>query len=175
MLITYVPFQSYKRVWKVSPQESPASTTFVMHSSLVFNISFLLLETVLAGSIPLTDFDASCANLAKNLSISNYPGIKVNFAKSVAGGTALDLEADGVDPSCWQFPRGPIPVDLCRISLEVPTSGEGSRIFMEAWLPKDWNGRFLAVGNGGLNGCKGTYFLFCLTHQRMQISPSILE
>lgn len=30
-----------------------------------------------------------------------------------------------------------------------------SGITMEAWLPEDWNGRFLSTGNGGLNGCIG--------------------
>lgn len=24
---------------------------------------------------------------------------------------------------------------------------------MEAWLPSNWTGRFIAHGNGGLNGC----------------------
>ena len=26
---------------------------------------------------------------------------------------------------------------------------------MEVWLPKDWSGRFLSTGNGGINGCVG--------------------
>jgi hypothetical protein len=25
---------------------------------------------------------------------------------------------------------------------------------MEAWLPRNWTGRFLSVGNGGLGGCQ---------------------
>ncbi|KAL0564686.1 hypothetical protein V5O48_017353 [Marasmius crinis-equi] len=36
--------------------------------------------------------------------------------------------------------------------MEVETSPT-SKIYMEAWLPKSWTGRFLSTGNGGLGGC----------------------
>ncbi|KAF2732203.1 tannase and feruloyl esterase [Polyplosphaeria fusca] len=124
-----------------------------MHQSLVFSLlPFVLSGAAFAAPSP-TSFDTECAKLANSLALPDYPGFKVNFAKFVSGGTELNLTADGVDASCLQYPRGPIPVDLCRVSLMVPTSSKGSRIFMEAWLPKDWNGRFLAVGNGNTNGC----------------------
>jgi feruloyl esterase len=42
--------------------------------------------------------------------------------------------------------------DLCRITLSVRTSCISS-IFLEAWLPSNWNGRFLASGTGGIGGC----------------------
>lgn len=42
--------------------------------------------------------------------------------------------------------------DLCRITLSVQTSCMSS-IFLEAWLPTNWNGRFLASGTGGIGGC----------------------
>ncbi|KUJ13898.1 tannase and feruloyl esterase [Mollisia scopiformis] len=42
--------------------------------------------------------------------------------------------------------------DLCRITLNVQTSCMSS-IFLEAWLPTNWNGRFLASGTGGIGGC----------------------
>ncbi|KAJ4220548.1 tannase [Fusarium solani] len=41
---------------------------------------------------------------------------------------------------------------MCRIALTVKTS-PSSEISMEAWLPRNWTGRFLSVGNGGLGGC----------------------
>jgi feruloyl esterase len=46
----------------------------------------------------------------------------------------------------------PVGQDLCRISLNVRTSNRSS-IEMEAWLPRNWNGRFVATGNGGIGGC----------------------
>lgn len=41
---------------------------------------------------------------------------------------------------------------ICRIGMNVTTSN-ASNIFLEAWLPIEWNGRFLSTGNGGLAGC----------------------
>ncbi|KAF1961257.1 tannase and feruloyl esterase [Byssothecium circinans] len=42
--------------------------------------------------------------------------------------------------------------DLCRVVVNVTTSASSvNRI--EAWLPDNWNGRFLATGNGGIGGC----------------------
>ena len=43
--------------------------------------------------------------------------------------------------------------DVCRVALYISTS-ERSGIHFEAWLPSEWEGRFLATGNGGINGCK---------------------
>lgn len=36
--------------------------------------------------------------------------------------------------------------------MYVPTSNS-SGIHLEAWLPSEWESRFLSTGNGGLNGC----------------------
>lgn len=44
------------------------------------------------------------------------------------------------------------PVEFCRVSLNVTTSSK-SQIYMEAWLPGNYTGRFLSTGNGGLGGC----------------------
>ncbi|KAH8901033.1 tannase and feruloyl esterase [Thozetella sp. PMI_491] len=42
--------------------------------------------------------------------------------------------------------------DLCRIVVNVSTSATSS-VRLDAWLPRDWNGRFLATGTGGEGGC----------------------
>ncbi|CAK5272441.1 unnamed protein product [Mycena citricolor] len=44
------------------------------------------------------------------------------------------------------------PTSLCRVQFVTQTS-ESSGIRAEAWLPEEWYGRFLGVGNGGLGGC----------------------
>lgn len=46
-----------------------------------------------------------------------------------------------------------VSVDICRIALTIPTSNRSS-ITYEQWLPRNWTGRFLATGNGGIDGCK---------------------
>jgi feruloyl esterase len=60
---------------------------------------------------------------------------------------------DGMDPSCSRFNQT-IPVDACRVALTVPTSNRSSFI-LELFLPDSdlWNGRYLATGNGGIDGC----------------------
>lgn len=45
-----------------------------------------------------------------------------------------------------------VSADICRIALSIPTSDKSS-ITYEMWLPREWSGRFLATGNGGIDGC----------------------
>ncbi|VUC25210.1 unnamed protein product [Clonostachys rosea] len=45
-----------------------------------------------------------------------------------------------------------ITANLCRVVFDTASSSSSS-IRMEAWLPDEWNGRFLATGGGGLGGC----------------------
>lgn len=42
---------------------------------------------------------------------------------------------------------------LCRVQAIVATTSTSS-VHFEAWLPDEYFGRFLGLGNGGLNGCK---------------------
>ncbi|KAJ7637233.1 tannase and feruloyl esterase [Mycena polygramma] len=42
-------------------------------------------------------------------------------------------------------------VSLCRVQFSTRTS-DTSSVDAEAWLPDEWHGRFLGVGNGGLGG-----------------------
>ncbi|KAI0775268.1 feruloyl esterase-like protein [Trametes elegans] len=42
---------------------------------------------------------------------------------------------------------------FCRVELAITTNATaGSKALTEVWLPDDWNGRVLTVGNGGLAG-----------------------
>ncbi|KAF5001238.1 hypothetical protein FGRMN_1181 [Fusarium graminum] len=55
-------------------------------------------------------------------------------------------------PTCNR-PSQAVTVDLCRIALQIPTSKRSS-ISFELWLPSEWNkSRYLATGNGGIDGC----------------------
>ncbi|KAJ7624950.1 tannase and feruloyl esterase [Roridomyces roridus] len=56
----------------------------------------------------------------------------------------------------WHAPCGAksqrTTASFCRVQFSTETSST-SAIRAEAWLPDEWYGRFLAVGNGGLGGC----------------------
>ena len=56
-----------------------------------------------------------------------------------------------------------VDINLCRIGLSVPTSNRSSTSF-ELWLPEKWSGRFLATGNGGVDGCKSP----CSLHDKVK-------
>ncbi|KAF8518083.1 tannase and feruloyl esterase-domain-containing protein [Gautieria morchelliformis] len=43
-------------------------------------------------------------------------------------------------------------VAVCRVQAVVNTTAT-SAVHFEAWLPDEWFGRFLGLGNGGLDGC----------------------
>ncbi|KIJ49214.1 hypothetical protein M422DRAFT_28181 [Sphaerobolus stellatus SS14] len=45
-----------------------------------------------------------------------------------------------------------VSADVCRIYAVTNTTSQ-SAVHFEMWLPDQWYGRFLAVGNGGLAGC----------------------
>lgn len=87
-----------------------------------------------------------CSKLAGNLAIENAT---VHFTEYVAAGTNLTFP--DTDASCNQAALV-VDVDICRVALDVATTSE-SGIIMEAWLPRNWSGRFLTTGNGGLSGC----------------------
>jgi feruloyl esterase len=93
-----------------------------------------------------SNLTSTCAALAASLNIENAT---VQLSEFVAAGTNLTLPT--YDQTCAQEPLA-ITTGFCRVALSVSTSSR-SGFRMEAWLPSNWTGRFLSVGNGGLNGC----------------------
>lgn len=81
----------------------------------------------------------------------NIPNVIIDHVEHLQNGHNIPLP--NTVPSCG----GPsysanTTSDLCRVVMTVPTSNSSS-IRVEAWLPDDWNSRFLATGNGGIGGC----------------------
>jgi len=91
-------------------------------------------------------FQTKCIHFADKIDI---PDVKVNFAEYVQGGTNLSLPDNA--PSCGAASQS-VTVDLCRVAMAVKTSNS-SEITLEAWFPREYKGRFLSTGNGGLSGC----------------------
>ena len=77
-------------------------------------------------------------------------GATRNVLEFVNAGTTVKFPDN--DATCNRASQA-VSTDLCRIGLSIKTSGT-SNVTFEAWLPEDWSGRFLATGNGGIDGCK---------------------
>ncbi|THU76926.1 hypothetical protein K435DRAFT_786972, partial [Dendrothele bispora CBS 962.96] len=95
------------------------------------------------------DFNSTCSSIASQIAI---PNATVSLADFVPAGTNLTFPDN--DPSCAR-PFQIVLVDMCRIAMTVATSNRSGFDF-EAWLPRNWTGRFLSTGNGGLSGCEST-------------------
>jgi feruloyl esterase len=80
------------------------------------------------------------------------PNVRLEFSEALSAGSGAKLPYR--DRSCGGPGLSPlVSQDVCRVAAFIRTS-ERSGVHFEAWLPQDWNGRFLATGNGGIGGCK---------------------
>ena len=107
-------------------------------------LSFLALGSAAVASQDA--FQSRCASFADEIDI---PDVTVSFVDYVPGGTNLSLPDN--PPSCRTTSQT-VATDMCRIAMAVATS-EKSQITLEAWFPREYKGRFLSTGNGGLAGC----------------------
>ncbi|KAF3481130.1 ferulic acid esterase [Arthroderma uncinatum] len=104
-------------------------------------VLLLLLSTsLLAASLPVEE---RC-----NAEILKLPGARA--IEFIPAGTNLTFPSN--DPSCNR-PSQVVAVDICRVALHASTSSR-SGVHFEVWLPMNWQRqRFLATGNGGIDGC----------------------
>ena len=77
------------------------------------------------------------------------PGATRSVLEYVAANTKLTFP-DNV-ATCNRGSQA-VTANICRVALSIKTS-KRSNITFEAWLPENWSGRFLATGNGGIDGC----------------------
>jgi feruloyl esterase len=103
--------------------------------------SWLVIFVVLL--LPSMASAQSCENLAS----FSLPNVSVDAVELVAAGSFVPPDGNGRNAQMYQA----LP-EFCRVSLSLtPTSD--SDIKMELWLPSDnWNGKYLAVGNGAFTG-----------------------
>jgi hypothetical protein len=109
-------------------------------------ISLFALLSIISGASLSPAFIKKCESLAER---ANLPNATIHAAGPVEAGTNLTFPS--YDSTC-SLTSQVVNSDICRLSFEVATSLNSS-IRFEAWLPADWSGRFLGVGNGGLGGC----------------------
>ena len=110
----------------------------------VAGFAFLLLGAGALGQVSLTP--ESCARLGELA----LPGAKITAAGMVKAGAfeppSLQPQQDAAAPIYKALPS------FCQVQAEATPSGD-SDIKIEVWMPlAGWNGRFLAVGNGGFAG-----------------------
>ncbi|KAL5339522.1 putative feruloyl esterase B-1 [Aspergillus crustosus] len=98
---------------------------------------------------PNRSFRDKCNAFASRI---NIPDVAVYSVTYVPAGGNISM-ADN-PPICAGRGSDAIssPFEFCRVALNVTTSAR-SQLFMEAWLPSNYSGRFLSAGNGGLGGC----------------------
>ncbi|KAK7045815.1 hypothetical protein VNI00_007224 [Paramarasmius palmivorus] len=114
------------------------------------NLNFPMLFPILGLPALLStsfDFDAACTSIGSQ--VATIQNASLVLAQSVKAGTNLTLPIR--DASCGANFQV-VSADICRVGLNVTTS-TSSGIYMESWLPRNWTGRFLSTGNGGLGGC----------------------
>ncbi|KNG91276.1 hypothetical protein ANOM_000340 [Aspergillus nomiae NRRL 13137] len=114
-----------------------------MKVSLWLNILGVNLSLALAVG---ADFQDSCQAFSPDTRTTDAHR---EFVEYVPAGTNLSLPYN--DATCAR-PYQVVPVDLCRVALYLETSNRSS-VTTELWLPRNWTGRFLGTGNGGIDGC----------------------
>ncbi len=142
--------------WQIPPptdHERRTSAVSPTYQHLMARNADLLAALTLCFHLVLTavhakyNFRDRCSSFAPEAYVHNSSRHILDY---VAAGTNLTLPDN--DPTCSR-PSQVVAVDLCRIDLSIPTSNRSS-ISFELWLPEDWSGRFLATGNGGIDGCE---------------------
>lgn len=129
-----------------------AAVAVYMYSSMWFTasslVSLLSVSTFLLDPVSgATDgFQTSCLAFKPESYVHNSTRTILEY---VPAGTNLTFPWN--DASCGR-PSQVVAADFCRAALLIPTSNRSSVTF-EMWLPRNWTGRFLGTGNGGIDGC----------------------
>ena len=94
-------------------------------------------------------FSDQCTDFAELLATQLPNTTTIRSSEFIAAGTNLSILS--THPTCAAF-SAVMPYNFCRVQM-VSETGPSSEVEIEAWLPRNWTGRFLEVGNGGLGGC----------------------
>jgi feruloyl esterase len=114
--------------------------------TLTFTVA-LLTMAALSFAVP-----ARAATLCGELTALSVPEATVTSARVIEAGAFAPASARGRGAGAQtQSPYAQLPA-FCRVALTLRPSSD-SEISVEVWLPQaGWNGRFQAVGEGGLAG-----------------------
>jgi len=141
------PAQSKRDVFTAHGPTAPPSQNFIMLVNMwLWYLLFpaYMPSQMVAGS---AIFQRKCLAFQP---ANHIDSATLNVLQFVAAGTTIALPDN--DATCNRASQT-VSADLCRIALTIRTSNSSSIVF-EAWFPENWSGRFLATGNGGIDGCK---------------------
>ncbi|KAJ7871715.1 tannase and feruloyl esterase [Mycena olivaceomarginata] len=105
-------------------------------------LSNLLTSSLLFSSWIPGEHHTACLALKSSLNVENTTIIDVSYVPAGSKVATLGTCAERADVS----------VSVCRVQFFTNTTTT-SVVHGEAWLPDEWYGRFLGLGNGGLGGC----------------------
>ena len=120
-------------------------TTSILRRGGIFIAGAILIGLI--GAVP-----AAAATACENLASLALPNARINSAQMVAAGAFVPPGGGGAGRGgAAANPFGSLPA-FCRVTATLTPSSD-SHIKTEIWLPASgWNGKFLAVGNGGWAG-----------------------
>jgi hypothetical protein len=96
--------------------------------------------------------NANCLSLKSRLDLENTTILDVSYLPAKAKVTPLG--------TCTETAIESTSTPLCRVQFFTNTS-DSSVVHAELWLPDEWYGRFLGIGNGGLDGCASFIVHLC--------------
>ena len=109
-----------------------------MKLSLLAALSFVLGATAIGG----TGSEEACTQFKLNI-----PNVLLNATTHFPANASIALFTPQSSLVTSALPA------FCRLQLVITTNATaGSSALTEIWLPDAWNGRSLAVGNGGFSG-----------------------
>ncbi|KAI1421269.1 feruloyl esterase B [Xylaria sp. FL1777] len=126
--------------------KGPAPITVMARTAWSLGLIYFISTLAVKAEDVCADFKSRCLAFKPASSLSNTT---LNRLEYVPAGTNIAFPDN--DPSCGRTSQI-VNVNICRVALSVPTS-QRSGFNYELWLPETWNGRTLATGNGGLDGC----------------------
>ncbi|KAF7290313.1 Carboxylic ester hydrolase [Mycena chlorophos] len=115
-------------------------------SLVAMEVAVALLSRLFAGwlqPVGNATLQANCLALKTNFTFENTAILDVAYLSGPSKLAPLGICETGKV-------RHSVP--MCRVQFHTNTSAE-SGIDAEMWLPDEWNGRFMGLGNRGLTGC----------------------
>ncbi|KAF2805972.1 putative feruloyl esterase B precursor [Mytilinidion resinicola] len=133
-----------------SPLAAAKHTNFTSLLALRSATMFLLIFSVLLY-LPFLHINAASFKYACESFEPVVENATIEIVEYIPRNKIVDLKYR--DTTCGgPGTNSPVAQDFCRVALNISTSDRSS-IEFEAWLPNNWNGRFVATGNGGIGGC----------------------